>query len=186
MTSIEHHIESNETRRYSPARRQYESPQRPVPHESIARLRAFSMLLCMDVTLADELVTVTLVRAGVAVNPAGIGNNLSIWLIKRLRSYYYREFTRRALAMPPQAATREQADILSALAKLRPEQREALVLVEAIRFSLGEAGRICRQPPGRFRALLEGARTDLARHLEGRRSQRSNQDGVTFPFVVPA
>ncbi len=186
MTSIEHHSESNETRRYPPARRQYESPERKVPHESIARLRAFSMLLCMDVTLADELVTVTLVRAGVAVNPAGIGNNLSIWLIKRLRSYYYREFTRRPLAMPPQATTREQADILSALAKLRPEQREALVLVEAIRFSLGEAGRICRQPPGRFRALLEGARADLASQLEGQRSQRSNQEDLTFPFLVQA
>ena len=53
MTSIEHHIEDNPRRRYSPAARQYELPERQVLHESIARLRAFSILLCMDVNLGE-------------------------------------------------------------------------------------------------------------------------------------
>jgi RNA polymerase sigma-70 factor, ECF subfamily len=165
MTSIEHHIEDNQRRRYAPAARQYEPPRQQALHESIARLRAFSMLLCMDVDLADELVKVTLLRAGVVADPAGFGTNLSSWLIKRLRNYYYREFARRPVVIPPRHMSRDQPDILAALAKLRAEQREALVLVEAIRFSFGEAARICRQPPGRFRALIESAQADLVRHL---------------------
>jgi hypothetical protein len=41
-----------------------------VLHDSIARLRAFSMLLCMDTDLADELVEVTLLRSSVGADPA--------------------------------------------------------------------------------------------------------------------
>ena len=97
MTSVEHHLEDNHLCRYAPALRHYESPQPhespqpPVLHDSIARLRAFSMLLCMDTDLADELVEVTLLRSSVGADPAAFGPNLSTWLIKRLRSYYYRE-----------------------------------------------------------------------------------------------
>jgi RNA polymerase sigma-70 factor (ECF subfamily) len=190
MTSIEHHLEDNHLCRYAPALRYYESPQThespqpPVLHDSIARLRAFSMLLCMDADLADELVEVTLLRSSVGADPAAFGPNLSTWLIKRLRSYYYREYARRPAVTPVQRTSGDQADILTALAKLRAEQREALILVDAIRISLGEAGRICRQPPVRFRALLEGARADLARHLERQGSERPNQDNVSLNFLM--
>jgi RNA polymerase sigma-70 factor, ECF subfamily len=186
MTSIEHHTEDHQRRRYAPAVRQYESPQRAVLNESIARLRAFSRLLCMNADLADELVEVTLLRSSVGADPAGFSANLSTWLIKRLRSYYYREYARRPGVTPVRRTSGEQADILAALAKLRAEQREALVLVDAIRFSLGEAGRICRQPPGRFRTLIEGARADFARHLERQRSERLNQDNVSLSFLLTA
>jgi RNA polymerase sigma-70 factor, ECF subfamily len=172
MTSIEHYIENNHRHRYAPAARRYESPQWRAPLESIARLRAFAMLLCMDADLADELVKVTLLRAGVSMGPAGFGTNLSTWLIRRLRGYYYREYARRPVAVPPRRASREHADILAALAKLRAEQREALVLVEALRFPSGQAARVCKLPPGRFRTLIEGARADLGRHLEKQRSER--------------
>jgi RNA polymerase sigma-70 factor (ECF subfamily) len=185
MTSIEHHIEDNRRRRYAPTARQCESPPRPVLHESIARLRAFSMLLCMDADLADELVKVTLLRSSVVADPAGFGASLSTWLIRRLRSYYYLEYARRPAVRPPRPTSGEQAEILTALAKLRAEQREALVLVDAIRFSFGEAARICRKPPGRFRTLIEGARADLARHLE-RQRERSHQGAVSLGFLLTA
>jgi len=81
MTSIEHHIEDNHRRRYAPAR-QYEVPERQVLHESIARLRAFAILLCMDVNLGEELVQVTLSRACVVIDPRGLGTNLTTWLIR--------------------------------------------------------------------------------------------------------
>jgi RNA polymerase sigma-70 factor (ECF subfamily) len=180
MTSIEHHIEDNHRRRYAPAARQYEVPERQVLHESIARLRAFAILLCMDVNLGEELVKVTLLRACVAIDPGGLGTNLTTWLIRRLRSYYYREYARRPCGNAARAASVEHVDILAAFAMLRAEQREALILVEAIRFSFGEAARICRQPPGRFRSLVEGARADLARHLERQRKERPNLDGVSL------
>jgi DNA-directed RNA polymerase specialized sigma24 family protein len=62
---------------------------------------------------------------------------------------------------------------------LRAEQREALILVEAIRFSFGEAA-------SRFRSLVEGARADLARHLERQQGERPNQKGVPLGFLPTA
>jgi RNA polymerase sigma-70 factor (ECF subfamily) len=183
MTSIEHHIEDNHRRRYAPAR-QYEVPERQVLHESIARLRAFAILLCMDVNLGEELVKVTLLRASAAIDPGGLGTNLATWLIRRLRSYYYREYARRPAVMPPGGASVERSDILATLAKLRAEQREALILVEAIRLSFGEAARICGQPPGRFRNLVEGARADLASHLERQRREGPKHDRVSLGLVL--
>jgi DNA-directed RNA polymerase specialized sigma24 family protein len=73
----------------------------------------------------------------------------------------------------------EHADILAALAMLRAEQREALILVEATRFSFGEAA-------SRFRSLVEGARADLARHLERQQGERPNQKGVPLGFLPTA
>ena len=182
MTSIEHHIEDNHKRRHASAARQYESSPRQVPHESIARLRAFAILLCRDVNLGEDLLKVTLLRAGTAIDPAGLGTNLTTWLIRRLRSYYYREYARRPAVTPPEGTSHEHADMLAALAKLRAEQREALILVEAIGFSFGEAARICRQPSGRFRSLVEGARTDLARHLERQHREKPNQKAFRSGF----
>jgi RNA polymerase sigma-70 factor (ECF subfamily) len=183
MTSIEHHLDSRQGR--APAGR-YEPSQRHVLHAAIVKLRAFSILLCADVNLADELVEVTLVRASAAMDPAALGTNLSTWLIGRLRGYYYREYAHRPAHMPPRVAGREHGDILAALAKLRAQQREALVLVEAIRLSFDEAARVCRQPPGRFRTLLEGARADLARHLAKQRSEKPKQESVSLALLVPA
>jgi RNA polymerase sigma-70 factor (ECF subfamily) len=185
MTSIEHQVDSRRGRDYAAPAAKYAAPQRQVLHETIARLRAFSILLSADLNLADELVEVTLLRASVAMNLAGFGANLSTWLISRLRGYYYREYAHRPTAVPPRLAGTEHSDILAALAKLRAQQREALVLVEAIRFSFGEAARICRQPPGRFRTLLEGARADLARHLATQRSEKLKQDSVSLALFVP-
>src|SRR5262249_236407 len=80
----------------------------------------------------------------------------------------------------------EHADIVAALAKLRAEQREALILVEAIRFSFGEVARIWREPAGRLRSLVEGARADLARHLERQRGERPNRNGVSLGLLLTA
>jgi RNA polymerase sigma-70 factor, ECF subfamily len=184
MTSIEHHFEGNRGRVYAAPAAKYEPSPREVLHETIARLRAFSILLCLDVNLADELVAITLTRASVTMNLVGLGTNLSTWLISRLRGYYYREYARRPAPAPVQLLGGDHVDTLAALGKLRAEQREALVLVEAIRFSFGEAARICKQPPGRFRTLVEGARADLARHLARRRSEGLKQDAVPLAPLV--
>jgi hypothetical protein len=44
---------------------------------TIAKLRVFSFLLCLDPEMADELVEITLVRAKVGIDPASLGENLS-------------------------------------------------------------------------------------------------------------
>jgi RNA polymerase sigma-70 factor (ECF subfamily) len=173
MTSIENQHGSIQERGYAGVLTGREPSEQQGLHDTIAKLRAFSVLLCMDVDLADDLVAVTLTRASVAMSPSRLGENLASWLFSRLRSYYYREYAIRSeaasrrgkLLQPEHFASSQHHDILAGLAKLAPEQREALVLTEAAGFSFTEAARICRRPPGRFKDLVETAEANLARLL---------------------
>ena len=152
--------------------------------ETVARLRALSILLCLDVELAEELVAVTLIRASVAFDPARFDPNFSAWLYRRLRSYYYRDYA-------PQHETSaartfravDQNAAFAALAELPIEQREALVLVEAAGFSLNEAAAICRCTRNRFKELLSRARAGVARAMPPRGSDRSNAATVVALFA---
>jgi RNA polymerase sigma-70 factor (ECF subfamily) len=192
MTSIETERSSDQPRNYPQLSTTLEPAQRRALLETVARLRAFAILLSMDVGLADELVEVTLVRASVGISPSSLGVNLSTWLFSRLRSYYYREFARRSMPAgaqgprPGQYPSGEHGDTLAALAKLPAEQREALVLIEAAGLSMGDAARICRRPPGRFKALVESARTNLARLLARQGSERLQQTAISFVLLTSA
>jgi RNA polymerase sigma-70 factor (ECF subfamily) len=186
MTSIENQHSSVQERGYATGSKAPEPSQQRGLHDTIAKLRAYSVLLCMDVDLADDLVAVTLARASVATSPSRLGEDLVPWLISRLRSYYYREHAARSAAaargrplQPEQFAGSQHHDILAALAKLAPEQREALVLTEAAGFSFAEAARICRRPPGRFKDLVETAEANLARLLAMRASGPLKQTTIS-------
>ena len=149
---------------------------RPQPRErdpalaTIAQLRAFSLLLCLDAKLANELVEVTLLRVCVAtdlshLNPSHLG-----WLIARLRSYFYAEFAPRQRAVDPQSSLPSydwqlHGDVLAAFASLSVEQREALILIEAAGLSYKAAARICRKPFLTFKKFVARARADLALSL---------------------
>ena len=149
---------------------------RPHPRErgpalaTIAQLRAFSLLLCLDAKLANELVEVTLLRVCVAtdlshLNPSHLG-----WLIARLRSYFYAEFAPRQRAVDPQSPLPSydwqlHGDVLAAFASLSVEQREALILIEAAGLSYKAAARICRKPFLTFKKFVARARADLALSL---------------------
>ena len=166
---------------------------------TVARLRAFATLLCLDAALADELVTVTLLRASVAMECSSIDPSLSTWLFSRLRTYYYKEH---AIWFNPQAlqaaALRlsqraKNGDVFLALAALTAEEREALVLVEAAGCSLREAARICRYPPVRFKKLLTGVRASFARVLAKQKSELSDKAPIrvvlrtmVFDYAVSA
>ena len=137
---------------------------------TIAQLRAFSLLLCLDAKLANELVEVTLLRVCVAtdlshLNPSHLG-----WLIARLRSYFYAEFAPRQRAVDPQSPLPSydwqlHGDVLAAFASLSVEQREALILIEAAGLSYKAAARICRKPFLTFKKFVARARADLALSL---------------------
>jgi RNA polymerase sigma-70 factor (ECF subfamily) len=128
------------------------------PLATIAKLRAFAVLLCMDVDLADDLVHITLLRTGVAMSSFEQGGDASAWLFGKLRSYFYSEYASRSApnlganadgwpTNQVHVAGPAHGALLAALAKLSPEQREALVLVEAAGFCHSEAARICRCRP---------------------------------------
>jgi len=138
--------------------------------ETVAKLRALSILLCLDVELAEQLVAVTLTRAGAGFDPSRFDPNLTAWLYRRLRSYYYRDHTGHDISA---ARTVRNSAAFAALAQLSVEQREALVLVEAAGFSPNEATAICRCTRNRFRELLRRARAAVARALPPEKSETS-------------
>ena len=156
--------------------RGFVAPARPQSRErdpalgTIAQLRAFSLLLCLDAKLANELVEITLLRVCVAtdlshLNPSHLG-----WLIARLRSYSYAEFAPRQRAVDPQSPLPSydwqlHGDVLAAFASLSVEQREALILIEAAGLSYKAAARICRKPFLTFKKFVARARADLALSL---------------------
>jgi RNA polymerase sigma-70 factor, ECF subfamily len=150
---------------------------------TVARLRAFAILLCMNLDLAERLVAITLVRAGVAIRPSGIGPILSTWLFSRLRQYYYREC---AAGSEPSAPSRyaRHGEVLAALAELTAEQRESLVLVEAAGCSRREAAQICRCTPIQFRNRLADAQDRLARAMLKPSPRRDGTPPISVAFAV--
>jgi RNA polymerase sigma-70 factor (ECF subfamily) len=149
-----------------------ETRPRPAPSRAIlatvARLRAFARLLCLDATQADELVALTLLYASPTIRPSHIGPELSAWLYGRLCSYYHSEFAKRSMPAVQLSALHlsGHGDALLALARLSSKEREALVLVEAAHFSVGEAARISHCKLVQFKLLLAGARARFAVALQ--------------------
>jgi DNA-directed RNA polymerase specialized sigma24 family protein len=144
---------------------------------TITKLRSFSLLLCLDNDLADHLVEITLVRAGVCMSPSRLGRNTLGWLCGRLRSYYYREFAACQTSAPADGRDRAALvshfqgvgeDVLDVLAALPTEQREALVLTEAMGFSRAQAARIASTPMHVFKVRIEEARAFAATSLSAR------------------
>jgi RNA polymerase sigma-70 factor (ECF subfamily) len=137
---------------------------------TIAQLRAFSLLLCLDAKLANELVELTLLRVCVGtdlshLNPSHLG-----WLIGRLRTYFYSEFAHLQAAIDPHSplpgsTSQRHGDLLAAFASLTVEQREALILIEAAGLSYKAAARICRKPFLTFKKFVARARADLVQSL---------------------
>ena len=149
------------------ARARPQSRERDPALATIAQLRAFSLLLCLDTRLANELVELTLLRVCVAANLSHLNPSHLGWLIARLRTYFYAEFAHRQRAVDPQSplpslAWKLHGDVLAAFASLSVEQREALILIEATGLSYKAAARICRKPFLTFKKFVAQARADLA------------------------
>jgi RNA polymerase sigma-70 factor, ECF subfamily len=169
MTSIDGHLNWDRQRGFVASARP-PSRERDSALATIAQLRAFSFLLCMDAKLANELVELTLLRVCVAIDLSHLNPSHLGWLIGRLRTYYYAEFAHRRVAVDPRLplpslAWRFHGDVLVAFASLTVEQREALILIEAAGFSYKAAARICRKPFITFKKFVAQARADLALSL---------------------
>jgi len=169
MTSIDGQLNWN-------GERGFVASGRPQPRErdpalaTVAELRAFSLLLCLDAKLANELVESTLLRVCVATDLSHLNASHLGWLIGRLRTYFYAEFARRQVAINPHSplpgfSSQRQGDLLTAFASLTVEQREALILIEATGLSYKAAARICRKPFLTFKKFVAQARSDLALSL---------------------
>jgi RNA polymerase sigma-70 factor, ECF subfamily len=146
---------------------------------SIPRLRAFAISLSGDVQKADDLVQETLLKAWQGIDGFEEGTNLKAWLFTILRNTFFSECRKlkdqgRAadgekaaeLAEPPrQQGHIDLQDLLKALAKLPPDQREALILVGLEGLSYQETACICGCEVGTVKSRVNRARKRLMNML---------------------
>ena len=143
---------------------------------AVPGLRAFAMSLCGKMDRADDLVQETLLRALTNIDSFEPGTNMSAWLFTILRNLFRSEYRKRrrevedgegrlaeSLKSPPdQQSHMEFEEFRVALAKLPPDQREALILVGASGFSYEDAAGICGCAVGTIKSRVNRARSKLA------------------------
>jgi RNA polymerase sigma factor (sigma-70 family) len=142
---------------------------------AIPALRAFAFSLTYDLDRSDDLVQDTLVRAWINAASFRRGTNLTAWLFTILRNLFYSEQRKRKrevedadgvlaaklTSLPEQEVRLEMAQFQSALNRLPPAQREALVLVGAQSFTYEEAAAICGVAVGTIKSRVSRARLRL-------------------------
>jgi RNA polymerase sigma-70 factor, ECF subfamily len=171
------------------AAHRWESLPRPSPVEPVLRdqmlsllpnLRAFALSLTNNPTWADDLVQDTIVRAWANIARFERGTNLSAWLFTILRNSFYSAYRKRRhevedpkgvyvrhlTVQPEQESAVAFADLRRALVQLRPEQREAVILVGAEGRSYEDAALICGVAVGTIKSRVNRARTQLALLLQ--------------------
>jgi RNA polymerase sigma-70 factor, ECF subfamily len=145
----------------------------------IPNLRAFAASLCGSVTLADDLVQDTLLRAWSNSDKFQAGTSLRAWLFTILRNTYYSHYRKRSrevldpdgvyseklITIGDQESHLDLADFRKALAKLPPEQREVLTMIGATGLSYEEAAEICGVAIGTIKSRLNRARSKLGELL---------------------
>ena len=143
---------------------------------AVPSLRAFAISLSGNIDRADDLVQETLLRAIANIDSFQPGTNMPAWLFTILRNLFRSEYRKRRREVedtdgsyadslkshPEQNSRLEFKEFRTALDKLPPDQREALILVGASGFSYEEAAAICECAVGTIKSRVNRARTRLA------------------------
>jgi RNA polymerase sigma-70 factor (ECF subfamily) len=141
-----------------------------VPH-----LRAFARLLRGDPARADDLVQEVIVHARATTRHSLPGKNLKLWLFSLAHHLHYRDPPKAGARHDPLvgAGTRgvpgvscQEACCTShgfslAFSRLRDEQREALILIEAADLTYREAAGVCNCPIDTIKSRVSRARGRL-------------------------
>jgi RNA polymerase sigma-70 factor (ECF subfamily) len=166
---------------------------------AVPSLRAFAISLTNDFNRADDLVQDTLVRALAHIDRFERGTNLNAWLFTILRNLFHSEYRKRRRevddpegtyagrlkAHPEQQSHLDFEDFRGALAKLPPDQREALLLVGAEGMSYEDAAAICQVAVGTIKSRVNRARARLAQILQLDEGDEIGPDGVTKAVLQP-
>lgn len=168
--------------------------------DAIPRLRAFAISLTRDVSVADDLVQETILKAWSNMDKFDPATNLDAWLFTILRNTFYSSLrkTRREVADPDgaHAATLSVRpahdsrlafqDFQRAFDQLSPEHREVLILVGASGFSCEEAAQMMGVAVGTVKSRANRARKRLAEllHLEDGEDMFSETDRATQAVVL--
>jgi RNA polymerase sigma-70 factor (ECF subfamily) len=147
---------------------------------AIPSLRAFAVSLCGKVDFADDLVQETLCRALTHLDSFQPGTNLNAWLFTILRNLFRSDYRKRRREVgdadghyaqllhvqPDQDDKIQFGEMLAALQRLQPDQREAVILIGAAGFSYEDVAKICNCPVGTIKSRVNRARMRLAELLE--------------------
>ena len=165
---------------------------RPEPHldaggdprnailDHLPAMRAFARSLTGDSVPADDLVQEAVLKAWSRFDLFRPGSNLRAWLFTIQRNLFYSDrrragrevgdadgsFTESLASKPDHDGRLALSDFARAFAQLPPEQREALVLVGAMGFSIDEAAETCGCAPGTIKSRANRARRALADSLQ--------------------
>ncbi|WP_074078497.1 sigma-70 family RNA polymerase sigma factor [Microvirga massiliensis] len=143
---------------------------------ALPNLRAFAVSLTNDPVQADDLVQDTILRAWANSHRFEPGTNLHAWLFTILRNLFLSDYRKRkreiedvdgsyaGMLITPadQHDHLDFEDFRAALAKLRVDQREALLLVAAEGMSYEEAAEVCGVAVGTVKSRVNRARHRLA------------------------
>ena len=144
--------------------------------EHLPAMRAFAISLTRNAATADDMVQDTIVKAWSNIDRFELGTNMRAWLFTILRNTYYssrrkakREvadvdgvFTESLAEKPAHDGHMQMTDFRKALAQLKDEQREALLLVGASGFSYEEAADMCGVAVGTIKSRTNRARAQIA------------------------
>ena len=165
---------------------------------AVPSLRAFAISLSGNIDRADDLVQETLLRAIANIDSFQPGTNMSAWMFTILRNLFRSEYRKRRREVedtdgsyaeslkshPEQSSRLEFQEFRTALAKLPPDQREALILVGASGFSYEEAANICGCAVGTIKSRVNRARTRLADLLSIEGSEDFGPDQSTRAIMA--
>jgi RNA polymerase sigma-70 factor (ECF subfamily) len=145
------------------------------------QLRGFARFLARDAARADDLVQEALLRA--LENEAGwqAGTDLRAWMFRILRNAFFDQVRRqgserrilrslppRQAQAPAQGDTAELDELGRAIASLPAAEREVMLLVAGLGFTVAEAAAVIGVPEGTLKARMARARAALARRFGAR------------------
>ena len=151
---------------------------------AIPRLRRYARSLLHDTAQADDLVQTALERGLSHWHQFDQRRDMLVWLLSIAHNAFLdlRRRDARLTVLDPAQLQVEQdlqggdagadvglrMDLLAALQRLGPEQREALLLVCVEQLSYAERAEVMRIPVGTVMSRVSRARAAMRDHLEGR------------------
>lgn len=146
----------------------------------LPELRAFAQAIGDTRDDAEDLVQDAIERALRAANPPGKLAELRPWLFRVIRNLHYDELRKRRVRREYLADAIRQSDISAApteterdvllrqaFAKLSPERREILVLVDVLGLKYSETAEVLDLPAGTVMSRLSRARRALLALVNG-------------------
>lgn len=154
----------------------------------LPKLRKYAFSLCGRAERAEDLVQETVLRALANITSFEPGSNMSAWLTTILRNFFYAEYRKhrrevedsdgyhasRMQSQPEQEGHMSFLDLQNALDRLKPDHREALIMVGGSGLSYADVAKGFGCAEGTIKSRVNRARGMLAALLGTNEDSRAN------------